>query len=136
MDKLSYLSTQPGPMVPLLQMESAIEALDGGNPAGPYTLPPIAVEKAKIANSKKKIGNVDAKCMAFGDPLQTFCIDPATAHLLTVDNSIANVNFGSYDYSDYTTAGSTTYPQTIKVNYAGKLLEEAKVTVSHDREIC
>jgi hypothetical protein len=132
--KLSYLSTQPGPMVPLLQMESAIEALDGGNPAGPYTLPPIGVEKTKIASSKKKIGNVEAKCMGLGEPLQTFCIDPATAHLLTVDNSIDNVNFGSYEYGDYTTAGSTTYPQTVKVNYAGKLLEEAKLTVSHDEK--
>ncbi len=132
--KLSYLSTQPGPLVPLLQVESAIEALDGGNPAGPYTLPPIPVDKAKIASSKKKVGNVDAKCMGLGEPLQTFCVDPANSHLLSVDNSIENANFGSYEYTDYTTIGSTAYPQTIKVNYAGKLMEEIKVTVSHDEK--
>jgi Gram-negative bacterial TonB protein C-terminal len=132
--KLSYLSTQPGAMVPLLQMESAIEALDGGNPAGPYTLPPIGADKAKIISSKKKVGSVDAKCMGLGEPLQNFCVDPANSQLLTVDNSIENVNFGSFEYSDYTTAGGTTYPQTIKVNYAGKLLEEAKLSVSHDEK--
>lgn len=128
--KLSYLSTQAAPLVPLLQMESAIQALDGGNPAGPYALPPIGVDKAKIDATKKKIGSVDAKCMGLGEPLQNFCVNPANAQLLTVDNSIENVNFGSFEYSNYTTVGSATYPQSIKVNYAGKLLEEAKVTVS------
>jgi hypothetical protein len=130
--KLSYMSTQPNAMVPLLQIEMAIQALDGGNPAGPYALPPLALDKAKVSSNKKKIGGVEAKCMGVSDSLETFCVDPATDHLLSVDNSITNADFGSFDYSDYTMIGKTAYPQNIKVNYAGKLMEEAKLTVSSD----
>jgi len=128
--KLSYLSNQPAPLVQLLQFEAALEALDGGNPAGPYTIPPLDVEKSKIDTSKKKINNVDARCVALGDPLETFCIDPATAHILTLATTISHAEIGSFDYGDYTSFGPTAYPQTIKVNYAGKLLEEGKVTVT------
>ena len=128
--KLSYSSTMPNELVQPLQVESAIEGLDGGNPAGPYTLPPIDLEKAKIDNSKKKIGSIDAKCMALGDPVQTFCVDPATGQLLSMGTSIHGTEVESFEYSDYTKVGDASYPQTIKVNYAGKLLEDAKITVT------
>lgn len=128
--KLSYVNTQPRPLVQLVQFEMAVAALDGADPAGPYTVPPLDWEKAKIETSKKKIDNIDAKCMAFGDPQETYCIDPATGHVLTVASTIAGAEIGSFEYSDYTTVGNTVYPQSIKVNYAKTLLEEAKITIS------
>jgi len=128
--KLSYVSTQPKPLVQPLQFEAAVAALDGFNPAGPYTVPPLDFMKAKIDSSKKKVGNVDARCMALGDPLQTFCVDPSSGHLLSVTNSINGVEVGSYEYSDYTTLGTTAYPQTIKVYYVKTLLEEGKLTLT------
>ncbi len=128
--KLSYFSSQPNPLVQPLEFESAIEALDGGNPAGPYTLPPFDLEKSKIDTSKKKIDNVDAKCMALGDPKETFCIDPASGRLLTVLTTIGPAEVGSFEYSDYTTVGSAAYPQMIKIYYAKNLLEDGKVTVT------
>jgi hypothetical protein len=128
--KLSTISNQAKPLVPTLQMEAAIAALDGGNPAGPYTVPPLDLEKAKFETSKKKIDKVDAKCIVFGDPVDTFCIDPASGHLLTMTTTVGPAEVGSFEYSDYTTVGNVAYPQTIKVNYAKQLLEEAKVTIS------
>ncbi len=131
-NKLSYFNSQPKPLVQLLQFEMAVAALDAANPAGPYTIPPLDWEKAKLDATKKKIGNIDAKCMGAGDPLETFCIDPATGHVLSVVISVANAEIGSFEYSDYTTSGTTSYPQTIKVFYAKVQLEEAKVTVSRE----
>ena len=98
-------------------------------------VPPFDWDKAKMDNSKKKkIGNVDAHCMAFGDPLQTFCIDPATAQLLTMGITVMGAEVGSFEYSNYATAASNTYPQTVKVNYATKLLDEGKMTVSRSEK--
>ena len=73
-NKLSYASKQANPLVQLVQMESAIATIDGGNPAGPCTIPPLDLEKAKFDTSKKKVNNIDAKCFAFGDPLLTYCV--------------------------------------------------------------
>jgi hypothetical protein len=125
-----YFSTDQMPPFPLLLMEAALEALDGGNPAGPYVRPPVDLEKAKIETSKKKVGAVDAKCLEFGDPKHTYCLDPANGHALSISSSVSNVEFNSFEYSDYTTVGPTSYPQTVKVNYVGKLLEDAKVTLT------
>ena len=129
-----YSSTNQMPPFPLLLIETAIEALDGGNPAGPYVRPPVDWEKAKLDTSKKKVGSVDAKCIVFGDPKLTYCLDPNTGHAVSVANSVSssgsNVEFASFEYSDYTTVGPTSYPQTIKVNYLGKLMEDAKVTLT------
>src|SRR5581483_11819514 len=61
-NKLYYASAQANRIVPLIQFEAAVAALDGGNPAGPYSIPPIDLEKSKIDASKKKVNNVDAKC--------------------------------------------------------------------------
>jgi len=131
-NQLSYFSNQPKPLVQLLQFEMALAALDAANPAGPYSIPPLNWEKAKLDADKKRIGNIDAKCVGIGDPLETFCVDPATGHLLTVTISVANVEIGSFEYSDYATSGTTSYPQTIKVFYAKTQLNEAKITVSRD----
>jgi len=38
--------------------------------------------------SKKKINGMDAKCLAFGQPTVTYCIDSATNHLLSVDGDL------------------------------------------------
>lgn len=133
-NKLYYASAQANPIIPLIQFEAAVAALDGGNPAGPYSVPPIDLEKSKIDTSKKKIDNVDAKCFSFGDPQKTFCLDPSNDHLLSVITTISGAEIGSFEYSDYTTSGSVQYPQTIKVNYAGKPLVEAKMTISRDEK--
>ena len=131
--KMSYFSSQPKQLVQLIQMEMAVAALDGGNPAGAYAVPPLDWDKAKTDATKKKVNNIDAKCLALGDPAQselTYCIDPASDHVLTVSNTIAGAEIGSFEYNDYTTVGNTSYPQSIKVNYAKTLLEEAKIVVS------
>jgi TonB-like protein len=133
--KLSNLSNQPNPIVQLLQFEAAVEALDGGNPAGPYTMPPLDFEQAKIDTSKKKINNVDAKCLAFGDPLESYCLDAATGHVLTVSTAVHNAEISSFEYSDYATFGNTSYPQTIKVMYAKTLLVEGKITVTRGEKL-
>ena len=131
--KLSYMNSQANPVVQLLQFEAAVAAVDGADPAGPYTVPPVPLDsKTKIDTTKKKVNNIDAHCLAFGDPLQTYCIDPATGHVLSVSMSIKGVEFGAFEYSDYTTSGNVQYPQTIKVTYAGKLLEEGKITISRE----
>ncbi len=129
-NKLSYMSTQADPLFRLVLMEAAVAALDGGNPAGPYTIAPLDLEKADIDISKKKVNGVDARCMTLGDPQQTFCIDPETHHLLSATISSHSAEIASFEYSDYTTAGDTQYPQTIKVTYEKSPLEQAKLTVS------
>ncbi|MGA2903903.1 MAG: energy transducer TonB [Candidatus Korobacteraceae bacterium] len=123
--KLSYVSNQPAPLVRAVQFEAAIAALDGGTPAGPYSLSPLDYQKAKIDVSKKKINGADAKCLAFGQPAQTLCIDPANGHLLSVDGDL-----GTFEYGDYTTVGSNAYPQSVKVTYVKTLMEDGKVTVT------
>jgi hypothetical protein len=124
-NKLFYASNPPLTIVQILQFELAIAVLDGGNPAGPYSAPPIDWEKAKIDTTKKKINGIDAKCMAFGQPAETFCIDPANGHLLSFDS-----DYTTFEYSDYVTIGSNSYPQTIKVSYAKSPISESKLTVS------
>ena len=129
-NKLSYSSGQPNPLVPLVQFESAVAALVGGDPAGPFMLPPIDFEKVKFDTSKKKVAGIDAKCFSFGDPEQTFCIDPSTYHLLSVATTVHSVELGSFEYSDYVTNGNVQFPQTIKVTYTGKTIVEAKMSIS------
>jgi hypothetical protein len=124
--KLSYVSNQPTPLVRAIEFEAAIAALDGGSPAGPYSFAPLDYQKAKIDVSKKKINGVDAKCLAFGQPATTYCIDPGNAHLLSADSDL-----GTFEYSDYTTVENNAYPQTLKVSYVKTLMEDAKVTVTH-----
>ncbi len=123
--KLSYVTNQPAPLVRAIEFEAGLAALDGGNPAGPYTMPPMDWEKAKLDVSKKKVNGADAKCMAFGQPATTLCIDNASTHLVSADGEV-----GTFEYSDYTTVGSNAYPQTIKVNYNKVLMEDAKVIVT------
>jgi hypothetical protein len=132
--KLSYVSNQPKPLVPTLQFETAVALLDGANPAGPYTIPPLDIEKAKIEISKQKVNGVDAKCLVMADPLDTFCVDATSGRMLNIatktSTTSGSAEIGVFEYSDYTTVGDAAYPQTIKVNYAKQLLEEGKVTVS------
>ena len=123
--KLSFFSNQTAPLLWAMLFDSALAGLDGGNPAGPYNVPPMDWQKAKLDTSKKKIGSVDAKCMAFGQPVETLCVDPATSRLLSAD-----ADFTTFEYSDYLTAGSNSYPQTVKVNFNKQLLLEGKVTVT------
>lgn len=124
--KLSSFSNQTAPLLWAMLFEEALAGLDAGNPAGAYvTSPPLDWQKAKLEVSKKKVGTIDAKCVAFDQPVVTFCIDPATAHLLSVESE-----FLSFEYSDYATVGSNSYPQTVKVNFAKQLLVEGKVTVT------
>lgn len=126
--KLSYYSNQSSPLVRALEFEVALMSLDGGNPAGPYALPPLDYMKVKLDTDKKKINGVDAKCLSWGQspqPPQSFCVENTTAHMLSAD-----VEAGTFEYSDYTTVGSTAYPQTVKVSYAKTLMEDAKITVT------
>lgn len=131
-NKLSYFSSLPKPLVRLFQLEMAIAVLDAANPAGPYTIPPLDWEKAKPDVTKKKVNNIDAKCVAVGDPQETICIDPATGHVLSVTITVPGAEVSSFEYSDYATSGTTSYPQSVKVYYAKELLNEAKLTVTRD----
>ncbi len=130
--KLSSANAKP--VVQLLQFEMAVAALDGFNPAGPYTLPPLDWDKAKIDSTKKKVGSVDAKCLAFGDPQESFCVDASNDRLLSMTMSVSGAEIGSFEYSDYLTVGTNSYPQTITINYAKTLLEDGKITVSRDQK--
>ncbi len=124
--KLSFFSNQTAPLLWGILFESALAGLDAGNPAGPYTTaPPLDWQKAKLDASKKKVGGVDAKCVAFNQPVETLCIDPANAHLLSVD-----ADFTTFEYADYATVGSNSYPQTVKVSFNKQLIVEGKVTVT------
>ncbi len=125
--KLSLFSNQTQPLLFAMEFENALAGLDGGNPAGPYvTSPPVDWQKAKLDTSKKKIGSIDARCMAYGQPAATLCVDPATAHMLTVD-----ADFTTYEYSDYVTVGSSSYPHTVKVTFNKQAtLAEGKVTIT------
>jgi hypothetical protein len=124
--KLSHLTNQKAPIVWAMLFESALATLDGADPAGPYTsAPPIDWEKAKLDTSKKKVGSVDARCVAFGQPADTLCIDPATAHLLTAD-----ADFTTFEYADYVAVGNNAYPQSVKVSFNKQLLSQGKVTVT------
>jgi TonB family protein len=123
--KLSYFSTLAKPIVRVVAFEAAIAMLDGANPAGPYSVPPVDWDKAKLDTSKKKVGNVDAKCMAFGEPTKTFCVDEANGHLLSYDSE-----YTTFEYSDYATTGSNAYPQALKVIYAKTPWEDGKLTVT------
>ncbi len=109
--KLSYFSNQPKLLKPGIWFEAALAALDGGSPAGPYSLAPLDYENAKFRVSKEKINGTEARCVSFGKPKNIRCIDPASGHLLTADNDL-----GSFEYSNYTTLGSNSYPQTVKVS--------------------
>ena len=125
--KLSFFTNQTAPLVWAMLFESALATLDGGNPAGPYiSMPPLDWQKAKFDTSKKKIGGADARCLAWGQPTETLCIDPANAHLLTADSG-----FTTYEYADYTTAGNNAYPQSVKVSFSKQVLVQGKVTVTH-----
>jgi len=124
--KLSYITNQKAPLVRAIQFEIALARLDGGNPAGPYTVtPPLDWEKAKLDVSKKKINGVDARCIALGQPSETLCIDSSTGHLLSADGER-----GSFEYSDYVTNGSNSYPQTINTSYLKTPMTSAKVTIT------
>jgi hypothetical protein len=125
--KLSTFTNQTAPLVWADLFESAIATLDDGNPAGPYTVPPMNWLKDKFDSAKKKVGSVDARCLTYGDPSnqEVLCIDPATSHLLN-----ARHGFVSYDYNNYTAAGNNAYPQEIKVNFNDHLLVRGDVTVS------
>jgi TonB family protein len=123
--KLSFFTNQPSPLVRGIEFEGAIAALDGGDPAGPYSFfPPLDYQKAKLDVSKKKIGTTDAKCVAFGQPVVTFCMDAASGHMLSVDGEV-----GAFEYSDFS-AGSNAYPQFVKVSYAKTVMEDAKIAVT------
>jgi len=123
--KLSYSTNQPSPLVRAIEFEAAIAALDGVSPVGPFSFSPLEYQKAKFDVTKKKINGADAKCLAFGQPAMSFCIDPASGHLLTVDGDL-----GTFEYGDYITVGSTAYPQSVKVSYVKTLVNDAKVTVT------
>jgi hypothetical protein len=122
--KLSYVSNQPVPWVRTIEFEAALAALGGGTPSGPYPFAPLDYESGKLHVSKRKINGTDAGCLAFGKPETTLCIDPASGHLLTADSEL-----GSFEYSDYTSVGSNSYPQTVKVSYVTIPMEDARVTV-------
>ena len=123
--KLSYFSNQATPIVRIVEFEAALAALDGGSPAGPYILPPLDYPKAKIDVTKKRVNGSDAKCLAFGQPATTYCIETATGRMLSADGDL-----GTFEYSDYATFGNNAYPQTVKVSYVKTPMEDAKVTVT------
>lgn len=57
--KLSYLTNQSAPWVRTIEFEAALATLAGGVPAGPYPLPPLGYERAKLHVSKKQINGTD-----------------------------------------------------------------------------
>jgi hypothetical protein len=116
--KLSYFTNRSSLPWSALEFEATLAALDGGAPAGPYHLAPLDYENAKLHVSKKKINGTDAQCIAVDKPTTTFCIDPANGHLLRADGEL-----GSFEYSDYTTIGSNSYPQTVKGSYVSTSFE-------------
>jgi hypothetical protein len=124
--KLSYVSNRPKILWSTIWFEAALAALDGGTPAGPYLLAPLAYENAKLHASKKKINETEARCLAFGEPKTTLCIDPASGHLLTADGSL-----GSFEYSNYTSVGNNSYPQTVKVSYVTTSCAAAIAFLAH-----
>lgn len=124
--KLSYITNQKAPLVRAIQFQIALAMLDGGNPAGPYTMmPPLEWEKSKLDVSKKKINGVDARCIGLGQPTETLCIDSSTGYMLTADGDI-----GTFEYSDYVTNGNNSYPQTITTSYLKTPMTSAKLTVT------
>lgn len=123
--KLSYFTNQTSPLLWAMLFESALATADLGNPAGPFTTPPLDWDKAKLDTSKKKVNGVDAKCMAFDQPVETLCVDPATGHLLTTDAS-----FTTFEYGDYATLGSNSYPQSVKVSFAKQMIVSGKLTAT------
>ncbi len=142
--RLSYVSNQPTLLWSSIEFEATLAALDGGKPAGPYPFAPLDYENAKLHVSKRKINGIEASCLAFGEPptslftkgyredlegfprgTTTFCIDPASGHLLTADGDL-----GSFEYSSYTSIGSNSYPQTVKLSYVKTPMGDAQVTVS------
>jgi TonB family protein len=127
--KLSYVTNQPAPSVRTIEFEAALAALDGGTPAGPYWLAPLAYENTKLHVSKKKINGTEAYCLGFSKPKTTFCIDPASNHLLA-----AGAELGGFEYSDYTSVGSNSYPRKVKVGSATIPIEDAQVTVTRGEQ--
>ena len=123
--KLSFFTNQTAPLLWARLFESAIAASDLGNPAGPFTVPPLDWDKAKLDTSKKKVGSVEEKCMAFDQPAETLCVDPGTARLMSFD-----VGFTSFEYSDYVASGDASYPQTIKVSFNKQPIVSGKLTVT------
>lgn len=130
--KLSFFTSLPSgaPLVRAVPFEQGMAALDGSDPAGPYTFPPFDLDKQKFDLNKKKVNGVDAKCIDFGQPLMSFCVDAASGRLLTVTTTINGVEMNSVEYSDYATFGNATYPQTIKVTATKQLVVEGKMTVT------
>lgn len=109
--KLSYLSSTSDVLFSGIVLEAALAALDGGTPAGPYLLAPPAYENAKLHLSTKKINGIEARCVAFGNPKATLCMNPSSGNLLTAESQL-----GSFAYSDYTTIGSNSYPRTVTIS--------------------
>jgi Gram-negative bacterial TonB protein C-terminal len=109
--KLSYLTSGPELLWSATELQAALAALDGGTPAGPYRVAPLAYESAKLHVSAKKIKGIEARCLGFGEPKTTLCINPSSGRLLTAES-----DQGSFAYGDYTTIGSNSYPQTVTVS--------------------
>jgi len=128
--KLSFFTNQQAALLWAILFESAITMEDGGNPAGPFAIPPLDWQKAKLDTSKKKINGTEAKCMAFDQPVETLCVDPATDHLLSSES-----DFTTFEYSDYVNADNNAYPQTVKVSFNKQLLVEGKITVTHGEKV-
>ncbi|MFZ0793162.1 MAG: energy transducer TonB [Candidatus Korobacteraceae bacterium] len=141
--KLSYVNKPKLPWS-AVEFEAALAALDGATPAGPYPLAPLDYENAKFHVSKKTIDGTDARCLAFGETptsffakgyredleglprgTTTFCIDPASGHLLTAASDL-----GNFEYTDYTSIGSNSYPQTVKLSWGDTPIGDAQVTVT------
>ena len=110
--ELSYASNNdPKLLWFAIEFQAALIALDGGTPAGPYSLAPLGYENSKLHVFTKKINGIKARCLAFGKPKTTLCIEPTSGHLLTAEN-----DQGSFAYSNYTTTGSNSYPQTVTIS--------------------
>jgi hypothetical protein len=147
--KLSYVTSQSSLLWSAIEIQATIAALDGGTPAGPYFLAPLDDKNSKPHVSKKKIDGIDGSCMTFGEPktsllakgyradlgeifqpgTTTLCIDPASGHLLTAASDL-----GSFEYGNYTSVGSNSYPQTVKGSLGATPLEDAQVTVTRGEQ--
>jgi TonB family protein len=124
--KLSFVTNQKTPLLWAIMFGEALADLDGGNPAGPYTVaPPSDWQKAKLDVSKSKINGIDARCVAFGQPVKTLCSDPASAHLLSAES-----DFTTFEYGDYVSVGGNSYPQIVRVSFNKQVLSEGKLTIT------
>jgi TonB family protein len=119
----------PVPPLPVLELQAALGALDGYSLAGPFS-PPVESAVGKVELSSMKIGKLQSTCVKPSNWNGRYCIDPGSARAVHT-----TISAFSFDYSDYATVGTGSYPKTVRITLDSpvvsdrKLVAEAMVTV-------